>query len=148
MARAFGTVGLACTTKCEKWEGRQSVRITSKEFENVNTFLNRTDCENMVVSQDDHTLYLLHYRCKRKDIVLCDTNLYLYSEKTLSFSGPLGGEIPLPQVLHFPPQTITNFFFSHFLFPHKQFQPSSPKNYISRKKPRIRQHVLHHSVRI
>ena len=97
MARAFGMVGLACTTKCEKWEGRQSVRITSKEFENVNTFSNRTECENMVVSQDDHTLYLLHYRCKRKDIVLCDTNLYLYSEKALSFSGPLGGEIPLKQ---------------------------------------------------
>ena len=93
MARAFGTVGLACTTKCEKWEGRQSVRITSKEFENVNTFSNRTDYENMVVSQDDHTLYLFHYRCERKDIVLCDTNLYLYSEKALNFSGPLGGEI-------------------------------------------------------
>ena len=47
--------------KCEKWKGRQSIRITLKEFENVSAFLNCTECEDMVISQGDHVLYLL--RC-------------------------------------------------------------------------------------
>ena len=38
---------------------RQSVRITLKEFENVNAFSNRTEREDTVVSQDNHVLYLL-----------------------------------------------------------------------------------------
>ena len=41
------------------WERRQSVRITLKEFENTSAFLNPTEHENMVASQDDHVLYLL-----------------------------------------------------------------------------------------
>ena len=48
-------------TKCEKWEGRQSVRITLKEFANASAFSNRTEREDMVVYQDDHALYLLRY---------------------------------------------------------------------------------------
>ena len=35
------------------------IRITLKEFENVSTFSNRTEREDMVVSQEDHALYLL-----------------------------------------------------------------------------------------
>ena len=38
----------------------QSIHITLKEFENASVFLNRTECEDMVVYQDDHVLYLLH----------------------------------------------------------------------------------------
>ena len=37
-----------------------SVPITLKEFENVSTFLSCTECKDMVVSQDNHMLYLLH----------------------------------------------------------------------------------------
>ena len=48
-----------CNEVWKVWEGRQSVRITLKEFENVSVFSNCTECKNMVVSQDDHTLYLL-----------------------------------------------------------------------------------------
>ena len=48
-------------TKCEKWERRQSVRITLKEFANASAFPNRTEREDMVVYQDDHALYLLRY---------------------------------------------------------------------------------------
>ena len=59
IAHAFGTVSHACATKCEVWEGRQSVRITLKEFENVSVLSNRTEREDMGVSQDDHVLYLL-----------------------------------------------------------------------------------------
>ena len=39
-------------------EGRHSVCITLKEFENVSTFSNLTQREDMVVSQDNHALYL------------------------------------------------------------------------------------------
>ena len=53
----------ACATKCKKCEkeGRQSVRITGalKEFDNASAFLDRIEREDMVVSQDDHALYLL-----------------------------------------------------------------------------------------
>ena len=56
MAYAFGMVGHACATKCEKCE---SVRITLKEFKNVSAFSNCTEHEDMLVSQDDHALYLL-----------------------------------------------------------------------------------------
>ena len=40
----------ACATKCEKCE---------KSFEDVSAVSNRTEREDMVVSQDDHALYLL-----------------------------------------------------------------------------------------
>ena len=42
---------------------RKAVRITLKEFENVSVFSNRTEGEDMVVSQDDHVLYLLPRHC-------------------------------------------------------------------------------------
>ena len=46
-----------CNEVWKVWEGRQSVlRITLKEFENVSTFSNHTEHEDMVVSQDDHAL--------------------------------------------------------------------------------------------
>ena len=50
MARAFGTVGHACATKCEKCE---KAKRTHYEFENVSASSNRTEREDMVVSQDD-----------------------------------------------------------------------------------------------
>ena len=58
-ACAFGTVGHASATNCEKCEKdrRQSVRITLKELENVSAFLNRTERRY----QDNHALYLLCY---------------------------------------------------------------------------------------
>ena len=61
MVHAFGTVGHACGTKCEKCEkeGKAYVRIMLKEFKSVSTFSNRTEHEDMVISQDDHSLYLL-----------------------------------------------------------------------------------------
>ena len=39
-------------------EGGQSVRITLKEFEKVNAFLNRKEREDKIVSQDDNAPYL------------------------------------------------------------------------------------------
>ena len=59
LARAFGTVGHAYATKCETCEKGQSVRTTLKEFEDVSAVSNRTEREDMVVSQDDHAVYLL-----------------------------------------------------------------------------------------
>ena len=52
-----------CNEVWKVWEGRQSIRITLKELENVSMFLNPTECKDMVVSQDDHMLYLLARRC-------------------------------------------------------------------------------------
>ena len=40
-----------------KSEMEGSVRITLKEFENASTFLNPTEHKDMVVYQDDHTLF-------------------------------------------------------------------------------------------
>jgi len=51
---AFGTVSHACAMKCEKCEKE------GEGYENVMAFSNRTEREDMVVSQDGHTLYLLH----------------------------------------------------------------------------------------
>ena len=45
------------------WEGRQSVRITLKEFKNVSVSSNHTEREDMVVSQDDHAFYCYARRC-------------------------------------------------------------------------------------
>ena len=60
MVRAFGTVGHACATKCEKYEKEgEAVRTTLKEFENVSAFSNLTEHEDTVVSQDGHAFYLL-----------------------------------------------------------------------------------------
>ena len=60
MARAFGMVGHAYDlTKCETCEKWQSVRNMLKEFEDVSAVSNRTEREDMVVSQDDHAVYLL-----------------------------------------------------------------------------------------
>ena len=57
------TVGCACATKCEKCEKElgQCVRTTLKEFENVSAVSNRTERGDVVISQDNHTLYLLRY---------------------------------------------------------------------------------------
>ena len=61
MARAFGTVSHACATKYEKCEkeAKAYVRNMLKEFEDVSVVSNFTKREDMVVSQDDHALYLL-----------------------------------------------------------------------------------------
>ena len=57
MARAFGT-GHACATKCEKCEvGKAYIRTTLKEFEDVSAVSNRTEREDMVVSQDSYSLF-------------------------------------------------------------------------------------------
>ena len=48
-----------CNEVWKVWEGRQSVCIRLKEFENVSVFSNHTERKDMVVSQDDHVLYLL-----------------------------------------------------------------------------------------
>ena len=62
MARAFGTVGHACATRCEKCEkeGKAYALRMLKEFENVSAFSNRTERKDTVNSQDDHALYLLY----------------------------------------------------------------------------------------
>ena len=61
MARAFGLVDHACVTKSEKCEKEgKAYGFTFKELENVSMFLNPTECKDVVVSQDDHMLYLLH----------------------------------------------------------------------------------------
>ena len=45
----------SCMCKCEKCE---NVRIMLKELKNVCVFSNCTEREDIVVSQDDHALYL------------------------------------------------------------------------------------------
>ena len=40
---------------------RQSICIILKEFDNVSIFLSCTECEDMVVSQDNHALCLLRW---------------------------------------------------------------------------------------
>ena len=61
-----------CNEVWKAWEGRQSVHITLKEFENVSAFSNHTEREDTVNSQDDHTLFaslgaaaLSHTHCSR-----------------------------------------------------------------------------------
>ena len=59
MGCAFGTVSHACATKCEKCEVGKVYVLHWKSFEDVSVVSNRTEREDMVVSQEDHTLYLL-----------------------------------------------------------------------------------------
>ena len=48
----------ACATKCKKCEeGKAYVLLRWKSFANVSAVLNRTEYEDMVISQDDHMLY-------------------------------------------------------------------------------------------
>ena len=56
MARAFGLVGHACAMNevWKVWEGRQSIHITLKEFENEVPLLNK-DFEQKTVGK--HELY-------------------------------------------------------------------------------------------
>jgi len=59
MGCAFGTVSHACATKCEKCEVDKAYVLHSKSFEDVSVVSNCTEREDMVVSQEDHMLYLL-----------------------------------------------------------------------------------------
>ena len=49
----------ACATECEKCEESKTFVLHGKSFEDVSTVSHRTECEDIVVSQDDHVLYLL-----------------------------------------------------------------------------------------
>ena len=51
-----------CNEVWKVWEGRQSVCITLKEFENVSMFSNRTECKNMVVLKTT-TRFICFARC-------------------------------------------------------------------------------------
>ena len=49
----------ACATKCEKYEEGKVYVVCWKSFEDVYAVLNCTEREDMVVTQEDYTLYLL-----------------------------------------------------------------------------------------
>ena len=47
-------------TKCEKCKEGKAYVLRWKSFEDVSAVSHRTEREDMVVSQDDYALYLLH----------------------------------------------------------------------------------------
>ena len=47
------------SVKSVRRKAKRFVFITFKEFDNASAFLNRTEREDIVIYQDDHTLYLL-----------------------------------------------------------------------------------------
>ena len=49
----------ACAMKCEKYEEGKAYIVCWKSFEDVRAVLNCAEREDMVVTQEDHTLYLL-----------------------------------------------------------------------------------------
>ena len=62
MAHAFGTVSPVMHVQRRVKSVRRRakrIRTTLKEFEDVSAVSNCTEREDMVVSQDDHVLYLL-----------------------------------------------------------------------------------------
>ena len=59
VARAFGMVNHACARGVKSLRRKAKHMYYVERVENVSAFSNHTECEDIVVSQDDHALYLL-----------------------------------------------------------------------------------------